>query len=188
MELIEKKLKERNYEAIFVSVATIIFGLIMILFSKSILNIISYLMGGILIINGILKIFYYLKYEGKNNIFNYDLSFGIINIILGIICIIFKEELQSIFRIVIGLMVIYEGVLNITLASKIFYVDKLAGILSLVLSFLVMIGGGLIILTKGILISTIGYVLIALAIMNIGELIIFKRNLKKIEKYFKEIN
>ena len=85
-------------------------------------------------------------------------------------------------------MVIYEGVLNITLASKIFYVDKLAGILSLVLSFLVMIGGGLIILTKGILISTIGYVLIALAIMNIGELIIFKRNLKKIEKYFKEIN
>ena len=73
MATILKKLKQDNYEAMFVSLMTIIVGIIMIIYSTNILNIISYLMGGILIINGLLKIFYYFKYEGKYNIFNYDL-------------------------------------------------------------------------------------------------------------------
>ncbi len=187
MATILKKLKQDNYEAMFVSLMTIIVGIIMIIYSTNILNIISYLMGGILIINGLLKIFYYFKYEGKYNIFNYDLSFGILNIILGIFCFIFKSELQSIFRLIIGLIVIYEGILNITLATKILYVNKPAGLISILLSLLMILSGGLIVLVKGIVIETIGYILVLFAIMNIIECLIFHKNLNKISKYLSSI-
>ena len=63
MKMIEKKLKQSNYESIFVSCVTIILGIIMIIFYKNFLNFISYLLGGALIVNGILKIYYYLKYH-----------------------------------------------------------------------------------------------------------------------------
>ncbi len=183
MKSIQKKLKQDSYESIFFSCVTILLGLIMIIFSKNILDIISYLIGGILIVNGLLKIFYYFRYEGKYNIFNYDLSFGILNIIIGIVCLIFTNELQSIFRIVIGLVVIYEAIINITLSTKILYVDKVSGIISLLISILMIVCGGFIIFTKGLVITTIGIILIVFAIMNIVESVIFNHNLNKIEKY-----
>ena len=65
-----EKIKRYNYESIFISLVTILLGIIIILFSKNVLNIISYLIGGILIINGLFKTYYYLRYEGKYNIFN----------------------------------------------------------------------------------------------------------------------
>ncbi len=186
MKSIEKKLKQSSYESIFVSCVTIFLGVIMILFSNSVTNILSYLLGIILVINGLFKIYYYVMYEGKYNVFNYDLSFGILYIILGIICIIFKTELQSVFRIIIGVSVVYEGILNISLANKILFVDKPSGFLSLLLSVLMIICGGFIITTKGIVVTTIGYILIVFAIMNIIESIIFNRNLSKLKKYLSE--
>ena len=180
MKMIEKKLKQSNYESIFVSCVTIILGIIMIIFYKNFLNFISYLLGGALIVNGILKIYYYLKYEGKYNIFNYDLSFGILNIIFGVICIIFKSELQSIFRIVIGVI--------ISFASKIFSVDKVSGIIGLLLSILMILAGLIIISTKGVLTASTGYILIAFAIINIIESIIFNKNLNKLKKYLDKFN
>ncbi len=187
MKSIEKKLKENSYESIFISCVTIILGIIMIIFSNNVLDIISYFLGIGIIINGILKIFYYIKFQGKYNIFNYDLSMGILNIILGIICIIFKSEVQSIFRILIGIFVIYQSIINITLATKIMYVDKTAGTISLFLSILMIVCGSFIIMTKGLVVATIGYILIVFAIMDIVECIIFNRNLKKLEKFFNEL-
>ncbi len=188
MKLMKKKLKQYNYESIFISCITILIGTIMILFSKNVLNIISYLLGGILVITGIIKIYYYFRYEGKYNIFNYELSFGILNILLGILCIIFRNELQSIFRILIGLIVIYEGILSISLASKILYVNKGAGIISLLLSISMILCGGLIIFIKGIVIATIGYIIIVFAVMNIIESFIFNRNISKLENFLSKLN
>ena len=48
----------------------------MVIFPSEVLDVISYIIGGILIITGIVKMYYYFKYQGKYNILNYDLSFG----------------------------------------------------------------------------------------------------------------
>ena len=54
----------------------------------------------------------------------------------------------------------------------------------MLLSILMMLLGVIIILTKGILVATIGYMLTGFAIIDIVEAIIFNRNIRKIEKYF----
>lgn len=188
MNFIKEKLKQVNKESILISIFAIVLGFIMILFKKTILDTISYLIGGILIINGVIKIYYYFKYQGKYNIFNYDLSFGIFSIVFGILCIIFKTELQSIFRIFIGIFVIYEGIIKISLSTKINLIDKSIGFLSFLLSLLIILCGIFITFNEGIVISTIGYMLILFSIINIMEIIIFNKNIKKIEKYLNEKN
>ncbi len=183
MKLIGSKLKQFNHESIFTSCMIILLGILILIFPKSITNILSYLIGVVLILMGIFKIYYYFKYEGKYDALNYDLSYGILNIILGILCLVFKDELQSVFRIIIGLIVIYEGIISISLAHKVCYVDKTMGIVSIILSILMVFCGGFIVVTKGIVITTIGIVLIVFAIINIVDSIIFNRNLNKLEKY-----
>ncbi len=183
MKTVEKKIKEYNFESVLISLMIIVLGIIMILWPNNILNFISYLIGISLIIIGLFKIFYYLRFDGKYSIFNYDLSYGILNIILGIICFIFKNEFQSIFRIAIGLIVMYEGIISISLAHKVCYINKKIGAISILLSILMVLCGGFVVLTKGIIVRTIGYILICFAIINIIEIIIFNSNVKKIEKY-----
>lgn len=188
MKRIGEKLKQANRESVIASIFAIVLGFIMVLFSSQVLNIISYLIGGILIIRGIIKIYYYFKYKGKYNVFNYDLSFGIINIILGIMCILFKGEIQSVFRIVIGTSVIYEGIIRMSLSTKLNFIDTGLGFLSFLFSILIMVCGIFIIFNEEIVIGTIGCTLIVFSIMNIVESIILKKNLGRIEKYLDEKN
>ena len=186
MKLIGEKLKQVNRESIVASVIAVVLGFMMILFSNTASDIISYLIGGILIIRGIVKMYFYFKYQGGYNVYNYDLSFGIFNIIFGILCIIFKSEFQSIFRILIGIFVIYEGILKISLSTRLYYIDSGVGFLSFLLSIIIILCGVFVIFNEGIVITTIGYTLIIFSIMNIIESIIFNRNLNKLEKYLKE--
>ena len=188
MKLIGEKLKQTNRESILASILAILLGITMIFFSKSVLDIISYLIGSILIIKGVLKIYYYFKYEGKYNVFNYDLSFGVFNIIFGIFCIIFKTELQNIFSIFIGIFIIYEGIIKISLSTKLNLIDTKIGFLSFLLSILIIICGVYITFNEGLLITTIGYTLIIFSIINIVESIIFNKNINKIEKMLNEKN
>ena len=186
MKLIGEKLKQVNRESILASIIAVVLGFMMILFSNTASDIISYLIGGILIIRGIVKMYFYFKYQGGYNVYNYDLSFGIFNIIFGILCIIFKSEFQSIFRILIGIFVIYEGILKISLSTRLYYIDSGVGFLSFLLSIIIILCGVFVIFNEGIVITTIGYTLIIFSIMNIVESIIFNRNLNKLEKYLKE--
>ena len=186
MKLIGEKLKQVNRESILASIIAVVLGFMMILFSNTASDIISYLIGGILIIRGIVKMYFYFKYQGGYNVYNYDLSFGIFNIIFGILCIIFKSEFQSIFRILIGIFVIYEGILKISLSTRLYYIDSGVGFLSFLLSIIIILCGVFVIFNEGIVITTIGYTLIIFSIMNIVESIIFNRNLNKLENYLKE--
>ena len=188
MKFIGQKLKQANRESILASIFAILLGFIMVIFPSEVLDVISYLIGGILIITGIVKMYYYFKYQGKYNILNYDLSFGIFSIIFGILCIVFKGELQDIFRIFIGIFVIYEGIIKISLSTKLNLIDTSVGFLSFLLSIMIIICGIYITLNEGIVVATIGYLLVTFSIINIIESVIFKHNLSKIEKYLNEKN
>ena len=64
MKLIGEKLKQVNRESIVASIIAVVLGFMMILFSSTVSDIISYLIGGILIIRGIVKMYFYFKYQG----------------------------------------------------------------------------------------------------------------------------
>ena len=63
MKFIGQKLKQANRESILASIFAILLGFIMVIFPSKVLDVISYLIGGILIITGIVKMYYYFKYQ-----------------------------------------------------------------------------------------------------------------------------
>lgn len=183
---IGERIKQSSKESIFSSILLIILGIITILFPHSILSIISYLIGAGLVIRGIIKIYYYFKNHGKYNIYNNDLTFGLLNILFGILYVVLTDELQSIFRILIGMYIIYEAIVKISMSAKLSYFSKKVGFLSFLLSVLIMICGVVVIFNKGIVITTIGYILVVFSVMNIIENIVVNKNVKKIEKYLND--
>ena len=68
MKLIGEKLKQVNRESIVASIIAVVLGFMMILFSSTASDIISYLIGGILIIRGIVKMYFYFKYQCGYNV------------------------------------------------------------------------------------------------------------------------
>ena len=81
-----------------------------------------------------------------------------------------------------------EGIIKISLSTKLNLIDTSVGFLSFLLSIMIIICGIYITLNEGIVVATIGYLLVTFSIINIIESVIFKHNLSKIEKYLNEKN
>ena len=50
-----------------------------------------------------------LAAKGKYDFYNYDLIYGIIAIIIGIVTIIYSSAIGSVFRVIIGIWIIYSS-------------------------------------------------------------------------------
>lgn len=62
------------------------------------------------ILVGIFKIINYIRNKGKYNFYNYEMAYGIIAIILGLLTIYYSTQIEKIFRILIAVLIIAIGV------------------------------------------------------------------------------
>ena len=77
MEYLKNLLKKSGWVSIVESLIFAILGIILIWKPNGIMNIISYIIGAIFIVVGVIKILNYFQSNGKNNLFNYGLKDGI---------------------------------------------------------------------------------------------------------------
>ena len=62
------------------------------------------------ILVGIFKIINYIRNKGKYNFYNYEMAYGIIAIILGLLTIYYSTQIEKIFRILIAVLMVAIGV------------------------------------------------------------------------------
>lgn len=62
------------------------------------------------ILVGIFKIINYIRNKGKYNFYNYEMAYGIIAIILGLLTIYYSTQIGKIFRILIAVLMVAIGV------------------------------------------------------------------------------
>ena len=84
---LKKYLKKDAMESILAAVIFLIIGVLFVRNPEAIKITFSYVIGGIFALLGILKIINYFVEKGNEDFFNYDLVFGIIALIIGIILI-----------------------------------------------------------------------------------------------------
>ena len=92
----------------------------------------------------------------------------------------YSGAIETIFRIIIGVWIIYMAFVRMNFALKIRALDSKISISTLFLSILMLICGIYIISNSGALILTIGYIMIIYSIIDIIENIIFMKNIKDI--------
>lgn len=180
MEFIEKIFKKTGWISIFESIIFAILGAIMIWKPEGTVKVISYILGAIFMIVGIFKIINYFSAKGKYNFYNYNLVYGLIACILGIVTIAFSNTIGSIFRVIIGMWIIYSSFLRMGLSVNLKSLKIDIWIYSLILAIMMFICGLYITMNSGAVIITIGIMMIITSVIDIIEDIIFMKNIKEI--------
>ena len=101
-------------------------------------------------------------------------------IVIGIVTIICSDTIGAIFRIIIGIWIIYSSLIRISLSMKLKAKNMPIWSYSLILAIVMFICGLYIALNSGSVVMTIGIIIIVYSVIDIIEDIIFMRNVKDI--------
>ena len=176
MEYFKKLLNKTGWLSLIESLIFAIIGIILIKNPNGAVKTISYILGAIFIIVGLYKIILYAYGKSKGEVYSSDVVYGFMAIVIGIVAIAFSGTIGELFRIIIGVWIIYSGLIRTTNAFKLKSPNSNTWLISLVLSLLMIICGIYVLLNKGAIITTIGVLILIYAIIDIIENVIFIKN------------
>ncbi len=174
-----KKITVINYSnenSLISSIIFMIFGIILFTNPGGILRFISYIMGSILIIIGILNILEYKKTLKNLNIeLKSKLFVSIFLIILGAIIIIFSSLIETTIRLILGAWIIYSGIIRLIDALN-YKTNKISNIVRIIISILLIICGFYVAMTH-LFYETIGLFIILYSVLDIIGYIFYKKRI-----------
>lgn len=119
MEYLRTVLKKGAKSSMIESIVIAILGIILVCKPEGTLKVVTYILGAIFIIMGIYKIINYFAKSGKNDFYNFDLIYGLTSIVIGIVAMAYMDIIGSIFRIIIGVWIIYTSFVRINTSLQI---------------------------------------------------------------------
>lgn len=179
-----KEIISRFYKvSIFSSIIFFIFGLLLYLKPEGIITVVSSVIGILLIIVGLYSLIMYFK---DKIYFKGNLISGIFALVSGILLIINTNIIATIVPIIIGICMIGLGARKLEISLR-FKDSKVIGWSYMLIMAIITIVCGIVLVInpiKGAFIATkiIGIIIIIYSIIDIIDNIIFKNNLKKIDK------
>lgn len=178
----EQFLKKIGWTSIITSLTFTVLGIIIVYNPNTTFQIISYVLGAILIAYGVLKVIEYFKVKGSYDLYNYELVYGIIACLLGIVVIVCSGMIEALLRILIGIWIVYSGAMRLGLAMKLqkLDADNKIWVPVLLIALAMLICGLYIIAVPGTVMMTIGIIMVIYGIMDIIEEVIFMKNVKDI--------
>ena len=176
----EKFLKKAGWTSVVTSLIFGIIGLVMIYNPETTMKFISTILGIFFIVVGVIKVINYFVSKGNSNLFTNDIAWGLIAIIIGLVTMVYSNTIESIFRIMIGVWIIYSGFTRFSLSFRLKNINDKLWALVLTLAVLMIVGGLYVTFYPGALIVTLGVIIFIYAIMDLVESFIFMKNIKDI--------
>ena len=176
----EDFLKKTGWTSIITSVVTAIIGIIIIGSPETTMKIVAYVLGAMFIAFGVIKLIDYFVAKGTYDFYNYELIYGALAVIIGIITIAYHNTIGTIFRIVIGIWILYSGFMRIGLVSKLRNLGIDEWKYALVIAILILLCGVFILAKAEVIGVAIGVAILIYSIMDVIEGIIFLRNVDAI--------
>lgn len=173
-------LKKTGWTGIITSLVFTLIGIVLIVNPEVTIKVISYVLGAIFICVGVVKIVDYFVTKGSSDFYNYDLIYGIIAIILGVITILYSNTIGTVFRIIIGVWIIYSALMRFGFSLKLRKVGATTWIATLLLAICMIIFGIFILFNTNAVMVTVGAIVVAYSIADLIESIIFVRDIDKI--------
>ena len=171
--------KKISVASILTSIAIGILGLIILFNPNETIALLSLILGIIIMIIGIGKIISYIILRKESNFSNYDLIYGIIAIVISIIMLANANAFATIVRVIIGIWIAYTGIMKLIYALNLKSLSSSSWIAVMIMAIITIIAGVYIAIDSSILIMVFGVILIAYAVIDIIEQIIFMINVNK---------
>ena len=118
IEQIGGDIKKAAWSSVIESLAILILGILFIAWPDMMVKIISYIVGVFFIVKGTYQIINYFVEKGQNDFFNNGLLMGVVSALIGVAALVMGEDIANIFRIVVGIFIIYESLVRINTAIK----------------------------------------------------------------------
>ena len=175
----KEMIKRTAVVSIITSLIFAVLGIVMIANPEA--EIVASVLGITVIVIGAEKIISYFVMKGNLDFFNYELIYGIVAILFGILIMTHSNTFASIVRIIIGIWIAYAGLMKINISFKLKSANISAWAVVLILSIISLLAGILVMFsnTSSIVILT-AVVMIIYAIADIIDEIIFINNVDKI--------
>ena len=171
--------KKVSVASILTSIAIGILGLIILFNPNETIALLSLILGIIIMIIGIGKIISYIILRKESNFSNYDLIYGIIAIVISIIMLANANAFATIVRVIIGIWIAYTGIMKLIYVLNLKSLSSSFWIAVMIMAIITIIAGVYIAIDSSILIMVFGVILIAYAVIDIIEQIIFMINVNK---------
>ena len=184
IEQVGSDIKKAAWSSVIESLAILILGILFIAWPDMMVKIISYIVGAFFIVKGTFQIINYFVEKGQNDFFNNGLLMGVISALIGIAALVMGEDIANVFRVVVGVFIIYESLVRINTAIKL----SAAGIgvwkFILLLSIIILVLG--IFVTFNDVTTVIGWMMIISGIIGIiGDTLFIQQVNNVIEKLTK---
>ena len=95
--------------AILSSLTLVILGILLVIFSEETIIAISYFIGGVLVLLGVVGIIDYIRKIKTNYKSELDLIYGIVTIILGVLIITNPKSIATIINYILGVIIIINS-------------------------------------------------------------------------------
>ena len=182
VEQIGNNLKQNAWMAVLESLATIILGVLLVAWPDVAIKAISYVVGVFFAIKGAYQIINYFLAKGHKDFFNNDLLSGTTSILVGITVLIMGEEIANVFRIVIGIWIIYESLVRMNTAIKLHAAKITVWKYVLILALMMLVLGVFVTFYSGAVITLVGWMMILVGVFGIVGDVMFIQYVNKISE------
>ncbi len=173
-------------EIIFSIIYTLL-GIFIYIKSEMTNSIVGIMIGTFFLLTGIIEIFTSID-KNKITLFKYNLFFGIISILLGIMMMLNPLSIINILNIGLGIWILIEGINKVVYFIFLKKVRERSNILFLVSSLLFIFLGIILIVypfRSMVVTKAVGTFIILYNILNLNDLVLLKRRGKEFLKLFK---
>lgn len=187
MEL-RKRITKRCNTTFIISIIFVIVGLFLFIKPNTTISVISYAIGGFLLVSGIFSIYKYFSQDGLMNTFNFELVYGVLLSIAGLFLIFNPNLLATLFPIILGIWIIINSVTKFQYALVLKRVNNNDWPYTCLISFLTFAWGLVLLFNplESVLAVTqiIGIFIIVYAVLDIIDNFIIRKNVSDIIDVF----
>lgn len=184
VEQVGSNIKKLAWSAVMESLALIILGVLFIVLQDTIVKILAYLIGVFFLVKGGFQIISYYMEKGQNDLFNNGLLSGVISVLIGVALLLVGEDIANVFRVVIGVIIIYESLVRINTASKLSVAKINAWKYILVVALIMLVIGIFVTFNSGAVITLVGWMMIISGIIGVVGDAVFIQYVNKVVDAF----
>ena len=187
IEQVGGDIKKSAWSSAIESLAILVLGILFIAWPDTMVKIVAYIVGAIFIVKGAYQVINYFIEKGQNNFFNNNLLFGVISILIGVAALVIGEDIANVFRIVVGIWMIYESLVRVNTAIKLSSDNISDWKYVMIIALIIMLLG--IFVTFNDVTTVIGWMMIVAGLVGIvGDIMFIQRIDALIEKISQKLS
>ena len=180
LEQVSGDLKKTAWSAIIESLALVILGILFITLQNTMVQVLAYIVGVFFIVKGGFQIITYFMEKGQNDFLNNGLLSGVVSVLIGVAALVIGEDIANVFRVIIGIIIIYESLVRINTATKLAAAKIPVWKYILIISLIMLVLGVFVTFYEGAVVVLVGWMMIVTGLVGIVGDVMFIQHVNQI--------